>query len=393
MTKKTDIIIIGSGMAGLSAAALLGQQGFNVTVVDRETPEILMSEEFDSRTVALSDGSRAILEPLNIWNEMLPYGTAIETIDVQEGQRPFILNFEAREVDASAFGWIFPNTVVRSTLYQAALRHGVRFIAPDALQDIDVRSDYVTATLKSGQSVQAQLLIGADGRFSRVRDLMGFDGVSLDYKQTALVGLITHEKPHHGLALERFYPTGPFAALPFTTEKGVHRSAIVWTQDTKRGKRLLVPDLHTLTQQLEPLLDERYGRIGAIGKWAAYPLGLYHAKNCVNKRIVLISDAAHAIHPIAGQGLNLGMRDVEELVQTLADARAMQYDIGDMDVLEPYQQSRRVDVLAMVAATDTLNRLFGMKTPGMGWVRNAGLGVVNRLPPLKKFFMKTAMGK
>ena len=394
MTQNPDIIIIGSGMAGLSLAALLGKNDFRVTVIDRETPENMASEAFDSRTIALSAGSRAVLEPLDIWQEMQPYATAIETIDVQEGHAPCVLNFDARAVNSDAFGWIFPNSVVRRTLYEAALRNGVRFITPDALKDIEVTPHQVSARLQSGRTVSAQLLVGADGRFSRVRALCGFDTVELNYKQTALVGLVTHEHPHQGLAVERFYPSGPFAVLPFTDDAdGAHRSAIVWTLDTPRRKPLAVPDLETLDAQLAPLFDARYGKVRAIGKWAAYPLGLIHAKNSVNRRIALISDAAHAIHPIAGQGLNLGMRDVASLVHTCVEARAMDYDLGDLDVLEPYQQKRRTDVLAMVAATDILNRLFAVKGRGMSRVRDLGLGMVDRLPPLKRFFMRTAMGK
>ncbi len=390
---KTDIVIIGSGMAGLSFAALIAQQGFSVTVVDRTHPEVLATEKVDARTVALSAGSRDVLSPLGLWDEMVGHAAPITSIDVQEGHDPFLLNFEARETDADAFGWIFPNTVVRKMLYDTALAAGVQFVAPAVLKDIVADADHVTAVLQDGTQIKAKLLVGADGRMSRVRDLIGVSGVSFDYRQTALVGLVEHENPHHGLAVERFYPAGPFAILPFVDDGTTHRSAIVWTTDDVKGVKKPLPSLSQITEDLLPLFDQRYGAIKAVGTWGQFPLSLYHAKSFIADRVALISDAAHAIHPIAGQGLNLGMRDVAVLVEELVAAREAGIECGDDSVLRAYQQRRRFDVFAMVAATDILNRLFGNKMRSVRWLRSAGLGVVNRIAPLKRFFAKTAMGQ
>lgn len=394
-TQKADIIIIGAGMAGLTLAGLLGKNGFNVVVVDREDPEKMALDTYDVRTIALSVGSRNIMTPLGIWDQLAPYGVAIESIDVQEGHDPFLLNFDSGDIRHDAFGWIFPNAVVRRMLYDVSREHDVTFVAPDMLKDIVQHDDGVTAHLTSGQEIEASVLIGVDGRQSRVRDLIGASGVSLPYHQCAWVGLVEHEMPHHGLAVERFYNTGPFAILPFTdSQTGTHRSAIVWTHDVAKNKtHLPVPDLDTLTQQLEPLFDSRYGAIEAVGTWGCFPLSLYHAKEMIAPRVALASDAAHAIHPIAGQGLNLGMRDLEVLVELFTAARDAGQDIGSAAVLEDYQRRRRFDIFAMVAATDILNRLFGVKLRSARWVRSAGLGLVNRLPPLKKFFMNVASGK
>ncbi|MDB5478117.1 MAG: 2-octaprenyl-6-methoxyphenol hydroxylase [Alphaproteobacteria bacterium] len=394
---KTDILIIGAGMAGLSLAGLLAQSGFTVTVVDREHPDVLASESHDGRTVALSMGTRDVLAPLGIWDTILPHAAAITEIDVQEGHDPFLLNFTSDAVGAEAFGWIFPNSVVRKALYEKARGLGVVFMQ-GALWDIKFPSspaqagERITALLQAGGEISAALLVGADGRFSRVRDLCGINGVNLSYRQTALVGLVEHELPHQGLAVERFYPTGPFAVLPFTTIKNMHRSAIVWTLDDKNPGPDKA-DHAAITAGLAPLFDARYGKIKAVGKWASYPLSLFHAKEMTAPRVALISDAAHAIHPIAGQGLNLGMRDVAVLAGLLAHARAMEADIGGTELLEEYGRARRFDVFAMVAATDILNRLFGNKMRSIRWLRSAGLGVVNRLPPLKRFFVQTAMGR
>lgn len=391
---KIDILIIGSGMAGLSLAALLGQQGFAVTVIDREKPEIMATEAFDARTVALSVGSRDILAPLGIWEKLLPFCAPITTIDVQEGHDPFLLNFDAAETESGAFGWIFPNTVLRGALYEAALAHGVNFVAPALLKTIRHEPDRVVAVLQDGSELAASLLVGADGRQSRVRDLIGVATVNLPYHHVAWVGMVHHQHPHQGLAVERFYTDGPFAILPFTDDaNGQHRSAIVWSQHGKGTAKRTVPPLADITAGLLPMFDDRYGKIEAVGKWAAYPLSLTHAKSCIGDRVVLISDAAHAIHPIAGQGLNLGMRDVDVLVDEMLRARLENEDIGSRYVLETYQQRRRFDVFAMVAATDILTRLFGNKSRAVGGLRSLGLGIVNHLPPLKRFFANAAMGK
>jgi 2-octaprenyl-6-methoxyphenol hydroxylase len=389
MKKNTDVIIIGSGMAGLAQAALLAQRGIAVTVVDREDPAFLATEAFDARTVAFSQGTKEILSPLGVWKTWEHAAEAITEIDVQEGRDPFVLNFEATDSEADAFGWILPNTLVRKTLYEAAKKSGAKFVTGVSLDRIATDEKTITALLSDGAKITAQLLIGADGRNSRVRALTGVPTVEWDYKQTALVGLVHHEHAHRGLAVERFYIEGPFAVLPFTDdEKGNHRSAIVWT---KHGKDVCgVPSLSDITNDLLPFFDERYGRVEAIGKWAAYPLGFCHAKKMIAKRVALISDAAHGMHPIAGQGLNVGMRDVAVLVEVLPTAKG---DFGAPELLEKYQRARRFDVMAMMAATDILNRLFGKKFLPVRKLRSAGLGIVNALPPLKRFFANVAMGK
>lgn len=380
--------MIGAGMAGLSLAALLARQGAKVTVIDRHDPGAMATDAFDSRTVALSLGTKKILEALHLWPQLLPVGAAITHIDVQEGHDPFVLNFRAGDVGDQPFGWIFPNSAVRRALYDSCCSNGVTFVTGASLETIEQSDADVTAVLSDGKRITGALLIGADGRDSRVRALLGIDTVRLEYRHTALVGLIEHEHPHHGLALERFYPTGPFAALPFTTTpKGRHRSAIVWSRHSRRSLRA-PKELQALTKEIEPMLDERYGSIEAVGTWAAFPLSLRHAKTMIAARVALISDAAHAMHPIAGQGLNLGMRDVEWLATHLPSAK----DPGGEALLQSYDRARRGDVLALMAATDLLSRLFGNNVPPLRWARSLGLGIVERIPPLKEFFMRQAMG-
>lgn len=388
--KAFDIVVIGAGMAGLSLAALLGRMGKCVAVVDRETPQHLATEAFDARTVALSAGSRAILAPLGLWPLLATQAQAITEIDVQQGFDAHVLNFTADDAQAEAFGWILPNTHVRRVLYEAAVKHGVEFFTPRFLRDCKSHSDHIDAILDDGNVLQAQLLCGVDGKNSRVRALCGIDSVNLDYGQTAWVGLVTHAQSHNGLALERFYAEGPFAMLPFTDDaNGLHRSAVVWTRHHGKHKAMPLPAPDDLSAQLNAMLDARYGDTQAIGKWAAYPLGLTHAKSFVAERVVLVSDAAHAIHPIAGQGLNVGLRDVAKLVALLDGAD----DCGAPELLQEYDRTRRADAFAMIAATDLLNRLFGNNVPGVRALRSWGLGLVDRIPPLKRFFMRTAMGE
>ncbi len=408
MGKKTDsdVAIIGAGMAGLTLGALLARQGMSVTVIDREDPGNMATDAFDSRTVALSAGTRKILEPLDIWHKLEPAGAAIASIDVQEGHDPFILNFNAAQAEADAFGWILPNALVRQTLYDSCREHGVAFVTDRTLEDIEATDKDATAILSDGSSRRAKLLVGADGKNSRVRAIMGTDVVTLDYNHVACVGLIAHEHPHQGLALERFYPSGPFAILPFTDkarssseavaqEKLQHRSAVVWSRHARDVRRTSVNlnDAQAVTEALIPMLDARYGETKALGKWAAFPLTLHHAKSMTGPRVALISDAAHAIHPIAGQGLNLGMRDIDWLAAELPQAKQAGRDWGSDEMLAAYQRARRFDVFTMVAATDLLTRLFGNRLPGLGRVRSLGLGIVEKLPPLKRFFMAKAMGE
>ncbi len=398
MGKNTDaeVILIGAGMAGLSLGGLLSQQGLRVTIIDREDPSLMATAAFDARTIALSAGTMDVLSPLGINKNLLAHGEAIRVIDVQEGFDPFVLNFDTSDIGEQAFGWILPNTAVRSGLYEACLKHGVTFVTGHSVDSVTATDTHGIVTLENGTILQAPLVVAADGRHSLVRQLLGIDVVQLAYHHTAYVGFITHTQPHHGLALERFYPSGPFAALPFTdTTDGLHRSAIVWSRHQRDIKRdpINVTDLDTITDRIREFVDERYGEIEAVGKWATYPLSLCHAKQMIGPRIALISDAAHAIHPIAGQGLNLGMRDIAYLAQHIPQAKAAKNDWGSDDFLSAYQRARRFDVFQMVAATDILTRLFGVSFPPLRWARSAGLGLVNRVPPLKKFFMRQAMGR
>ena len=410
---KTDIAIIGAGPAGLTLAGLLAQQGWQVCLVDRAHPRDMAKPVADARTTALSYGTSRLLDRLGVWADLEPSGSPITHIDVQDGRAPVVLRFDEDAVREAAgadtpMGWIVENPDLRRVLWENVERYGAqcRVLAPFSLESYQAHDTGVTVDLKDAQNgvsqtIEARLLIGADGRMSRVRDLAGLDVVALDYRQIATVGLIAHDKPHNGLALERFYSDGPFAVLPFTDDMhGRHRSAVVWTRPLDARQRRLVRQrqLHEidltppdLQQAIQARITPSYGMVEVLGRWDHYPLSLYHSTGLIADRVALVGDAAHAIHPIAGQGLNVGMQDMAVLADLLGPADAAT-DPGAPDVLADYQRQRRFNVFNMVAATDLLNRFFGMSSLPLKIIRPVGLGLVNAIPPLKNFFVKRAMG-
>ncbi len=419
MTQKqrfdSDVIIIGSGPTGLTLAGLLAKRGVSSIIVDRVHPRDLARPTHDTRTTALSYGTVQLLQQLGFWeNDLVTRAQPITTIDILDGTAPLLLHF-GTDVTAeiaggetpdtvSDMGWIVENSDLRLCLWQAVEGESklCRVMTPHNVIDYTADTDGVTVTLDNDQTLRAQLLIGADGRMSAVRDLAGINVVALDYQQIATVGLVAHDHPHDGRAVEHFLSDGPFAVLPFTdTTDGTHRSAIFWTRPLDARQRRLVNkrDLSEVKLSHDDLrieisnrIDKRYGDIDIIGTWEHYPLSLYHATAMIADRVALIGDAAHAIHPIAGQGLNVGMQDIACLVNLLSSMKEARGDLGDVNVLRDYQTERRFKVFTMVAATDGLNRLFGITALPLKLLRTLGLGAVQATPLLKRFFVKRAMG-
>lgn len=391
--QKTDMIIVGGGMAGLTLASVVARQNpaLKITVIDRDKPKDQLSEIFDGRTTAISYASSLILKQAGIWDDIMPHGQPITSIDVQDNHSPFILKFDAQDIGDQPFGWILENQLIRFSLQQQvrALKN-ITYKAPATVAEIDTTLEQASVTLRDGSIIQGNLIVGADGRFSVVREWANIDLVEIDYKQKATVCLVTHEQPHNGLAVERFMSDGPFAVLPFTDDKdGNHRSALVWTEHGKNMRNFNAVSEEVFNLELHRRFDDRYGAVELAGYRAQYPLKLYHAADLIGPRLALVGDAAHAIHPIAGQGLNLGMQDIAVLAELIKKETG---DIGAPEVLQNYQRARRFDIFAMVAATDVLNRLFSNNILPIRALRNVGLGAVNRVPRLKKFFMRTAMG-
>lgn len=386
---KSDIIIVGGGLAGMTQALLLGNAGFKVTCLDQGS--VSSQIKSDERTTAISYGSCQILEQAGIWKEIEPHGCPIKDIKILDGASPVLLDFDSADIDKTAMGWIVDNSLLRQIMAKALKKSkNVTHIENAKVSNFEITKDTAKVILENGKAITSKLIIGADGRQSKTRVFMKVETKEYSYDQTALISTVTHEKPHNHVAVEHFRNEGPFAILPMNDDKlGKHRSAIVWTLHKDKTQHYINNDALFLTAMQERFPDF-YGDVISTGTRQAYPLNLIHAYNYVTPRIALIADAAHGIHPIAGQGLNLGLRDTQALAQILIQHKNA--DIGAIEILKEYESQRRVDNTSMVAATDILNRLFSNNLKTIGLARSTGLKLVEKIPFAKKFFMTTAMG-
>lgn len=387
-----DTVIIGGGPSGLTLSCLLGQQGLRVICLDQAAPK--KSSENDLRTTAISYGSRKILEQAGIWS-LIAEACPIDDIRILDGRSPLLLNFTSEEAGGKSFGWIVENTYLRSALMKRiGALETAHYEAPIRATDFRVEDDYAACILEDGHEIKARLLAGADGRGSFMRGWMGVDTHAWGYRQQAIVCTVAHEHPHNQAAVEHFWPSGPFAILPMSDDQnGRHRSSVVFTEHGPRSRSLMTLTDNTFEAALAERFPESYGDIKLISKRAAYPLGLIHATRYTAPRMALIADAAHGIHPIAGQGLNLGFRDIAALSELIGQAHEAGGDIGGQDILDRYERARRIDNMSMIAFTDGLNRLFGNDILPVRALRRAGLRAVAHFPPAKRFFMKRAMGE
>lgn len=401
---EVEVLIVGGGMVGLTLACALAGAGVAVAVVDHSDPETVLAAAHDGRSSAIARGSRQALAALGLWDGMAADAQPILDIRVSDGRvgggaSRLFLHYDHRDVaapggDGGPLGYIVENQVVRAALHARAVAlERLRLVAPARIEALERDGVGTTARLAGGRAIRAQLAVAADGRNSARRRAAGIAVTTWDYPQCGIVATVGHETPHHGVAHEHFLPSGPFAMLPMTdTAEGRHRSSLVWTE-----RRELVPAMMALDPaDFARELERRFGRsLGALevlgGRWS-YPLSLMHAERYLDRRLVLIGDAAHAIHPIAGQGLNLGLRDVAALAEALVDARRLGLDLGAAPALERYARWRRFDNMMLLAATDGLNRLFSNDLPPLRLARDLGLAAVNRLPSLKRVFMRHAMG-
>jgi 2-octaprenyl-6-methoxyphenol hydroxylase len=386
------VAIVGGGLAGLSLACLLGQAGVSTACIDQAPPGV--SADHDLRTTAVSFGSQKILDAAGVWRHLSGKTCAIDNIRILDGGSSMLLNFLSSEVENKSFGWIVENADLRAALMKTFQScESLAHIAPAKVRDFRVDENSAAVILEDDSVISAQLVIGADGRNSFTRQWMGVRTRGWSYGQRAVICTAAHENPHHNAAVEHFFPEGPFAVLPMQdATDGTHRSSVVFTEHGPEEKSLMRLDDAAFEKILAEKFPADYGEIALIGKRACYPLGLVHAAHYIAPRMALVADAAHGIHPIAGQGLNLGFRDVKELAALIARARERGEDVGAPDLLETYQRRRRPDNMAMVAMTDGLNRLFSNDIPPVRALRRAGLKMVARLAPAKKFFMRQAMG-
>ncbi len=391
---RAQVTVVGGGMAGLTLALALASAGLEVCVIERDDPTAWADQAFDGRVSAISAGSRRVFETLGLWRAMAAEAAPIFDIRVTDDDQPFFLHFDHGELDQGPLGHIVENRAIRAALLGAVDRCGcLVLIAPRGITAIERDATAARVILDDGRAVTAPLVVGADGRASAVRDGAGINQTQWRYGQAAIVTTVTHQRPHEGVAWERFLTPGPFAILPMTDDDaGRHRSSIVWTE---RGD--LVPAFLDLgAADFNGALGQRFGdHLGAVSasgpRWS-YPLGLSLAEFYIADRLALIGDAAHAIHPIAGQGLNLGIRDAAALAEVVVDAARLGLDFGMKTVLEDYQRWRRFDIVALAGATDLLNRLFSNTFGPLRLIRGLGLAAVNRFGPARRLLMREAMG-
>jgi 2-octaprenyl-6-methoxyphenol hydroxylase len=386
-----DLIIAGGGMTGLALACTVA--GANVPVLLIEQRPLLDTTvpAFDGRVTAIARGSRHLLEAIGIWPYLAAAAEPILDIEVGERHSPLTVHYDHRAVGGGPLGHIVENRMIRRALLRrvAALSTGaLQVAAPERWGRIERRADAVDVTLASGQRVRARLLAAADGRGSPLRDLAGIGVTRWSYRQTGIVATVAHAEPHHGRAFERFFATGPLAMLPMQG----NRSSIVWAADDRLARELIVLDDQDFIGELADRFGDRYGALELAGPRWHYPLSMAQARRYTDRRLVLVGDAARTIHPIAGQGWNLALRDVAALAELVVDASRLGLDPGGPYVLQRYERWRRFDSLALIGITDGLNRLFANDLLPLRLARELGLGAVERIPPLKRFFMRHAMG-
>ena len=390
---RTDVAVAGGGMVGLTLALALSQAGMKVALADPMMPAQLLDERFDGRVSALAFASVRMLRALGLWDALAEDAQPINDIVVSDGElggkpSPFSLHFDHREI-GEVLGYIVENRHIRRALLQATQsREGLAFLPGIAVVSLAIGEGSATMSLSDGQTIESPLAVAAEGRDSALREAQGIRSVAWDYPQIGIVVTVEHERPHNGVAYEHFLPSGPFAILPMTG----NRSSLVWTEETNEARRLLALDEPGFTRELRVRFGGHLGEVDPTGPRWSYPLRLHLARSYVQHRFALIGDAAHTIHPIAGQGLNLGLKDAAALAETVLDAARLGLDFGRNDVLERYERWRRFDSLALAAATDGLNRLMSNDIPLLRLGRNLGMGIVDAIPPLRQFFMRHAGG-
>lgn len=391
---RVDALVVGGGMIGLCLAITLARAGLEVLVVDRADPDELRRAAADGRTTAIAHASKLVLDAVGIWPTLATMACPINDIRVSDGNSLMFVHYDHRDVGEAPLGYILENHRLRTALLDiAAGTCGLDLRAPAELSEITRDANIVMAALADDTRVHADVLLACDGRRSAVRKAAGIPVAEWRYPQTAIVCTADHEKPHRGIAHERFLPSGPFAILPMCDDpQGGHRSSIVWTERDDLAPALLALGDEAFSAELARRFGGFLGRVSLAGGRWSYPLGLMHATRYTDQRLALVGDAAHAIHPIAGQGLNMGIRDVAALAEVLVETRRLGLDIGTADVLERYARWRRADNTLLAVVTDLLNRLFSNDIAPVRLARDVGLAMVNETPPLRRFFMRHAMG-
>jgi 2-octaprenyl-6-methoxyphenol hydroxylase len=394
MNLSADIVVVGGGLAGLPFAIATASAGLRTIVIDRDPPATMLEEPFDGRSSAIAYGSQQVLAGLGVWELLADAAEPIRDIRVADQGSSLFLHYDHADLGDDPLGFIVENRALRRALFRRVEALGdLTHLTPASVDRIETTRGGVVAHLADGRTVKARLAVAADGKNSRLREQAGIKTLGWQYRQHAITGTVVHAEPHHGVAVEHFLPAGPFAILPMTDDaEGRHRSSIVWTERADRAPAMMALDEAQFTAELADRFGPHLGAVAPAGPRWRYPLGVLYAERMIGDRLALLGEAAHVIHPIAGQGLNLGIRDAAALAELVVDAHRLGLDPGAATVLEPYQRWRRVDTVTLAMVTDGLNRLFSNSIGPVKLVRDVGLKLVDKAPPLKKLLMRHAMG-
>jgi len=389
---RADVIILGGGLVGLALAAALDSSGLSSIIVDPADPEARKGAAFDGRTSALSSSSKRMFDTVGISDHFPVPGCPIRRIEVADGLDPGGLAFDPGE-DDEPLGWMNENRHLRAALLaRAEAGKHIRLQWQSKPVVVDRGEHDVIVTLEEGRQVTAQLVVAAEGRNSPLREAAGIRVARWKYDHAAIVSTLRHERPHENVAYEIFYPAGPFALLPMTDDEGGHRSAIVWSVAADDAPGFLSLSDADFAAEAEAAMGGFLGRIELLAPRSTYPLGFHHAARITDHRLALVGDAAHGIHPIAGQGVNLGYRDAAALAQVLVEGARLGLDLGDRQLLDRYQRWRGLDTFMVSLATDSLTRIYGVPGKTASKVRRFGMGLINRIGPVKDRLMAEARG-
>jgi 2-octaprenyl-6-methoxyphenol hydroxylase len=388
-----DILIVGGGLVGASLVRALQGRGLRIAVVEAVQFETRSESGYDDRAIALAHGTQRIFESLGLWDDLVMEATPIHRIHVSDRGHCGFTHMDRAEEGLSALGYVVPARILGQVLGELArLPEGVDFYCPATLTDLNIETERVTASLLRDDEtllLAARLVVAADGSGSAVRERLGIPVIERDYGQSAVIANITPQLPHRHVAYERFTDTGPMAVLPMT----VDRCALVWTIDSRETGEILGLSDEEFLSRLQERFGYRLGRFERVGRRHAYPLRLVKAQESIRHRLALVGNAAHTLHPIAGQGFNLGVRDIAVLAEVLVDALAEGHDPGELAVLNRYDTWRHADHQRVTAFTDALARLFTLPVPAFGMVRGAGMLALDLLPPAKRLLTRVTMGR
>jgi 2-octaprenyl-6-methoxyphenol hydroxylase len=389
---RADVIILGGGLVGLALAAALDSSGLSSIVIDPADPTTRTNAAFDGRTSALSSSSKRMFDTIGISDHFPEAGCPIRRIEVADGLDPGGLVFDPGDED-EPLGWMNENRHLRTALLARAEAGRSIWLMWKARPADVVRGEHgAIVQLEDGRVVGAPLLIAAEGRNSPMRDAAGIRVARWKYDHSAIVSTLRHEQPHDNVAYEIFYPSGPFALLPMTDDSGGHRSAIVWSVKAEDATGFLSLSDADFAAEAEAAMGGFLGKVEMLAPRSTYPLGFHHAARITDHRLALIGDAAHGIHPIAGQGVNLGYRDAAALAQVLVEGARLGLDLGDQQLLTRYQRWRGLDTFMVSLATDSLTRIYGIPGRAASKVRRFGMGMINRIGPMKDRLMAEARG-